>query len=242
VKGAIAQLGAQQIINFCGDGWTDLCQNNIVRDPLTNKITLVYLGYFNLATQKAAGVDVEASYRFPLMALAESLPGSISLRVLGTHTIKNQTTDGITPTVTESAGTTGSPDYRLTATASYELGKFTGGLTMRYFSDVVGNTLYIECQTDCPTSTANERTFDQYGYNGATYFDLSLGYKLDSMFGKEGSEGRLFFNVRNLTNKDPELIPGLGITGLSYIYSRASDSGRWDTLGRTYRVGLEFKF
>ncbi|HWK49829.1 MAG TPA: hypothetical protein VNR40_08065, partial [Steroidobacter sp.] len=111
---------------------------------------------------------------------------------------------------------------------------------VRSFSGVVADNDYIECRTGCPESTVYQRTFDRLGIDGATYLDASVSYRLTELFGSSG-DARVFLNVRNLLNTDPELTPQIGTTGLGYIYSR-SQNGRWDKLGRLLRAGFTYKF
>jgi outer membrane receptor protein involved in Fe transport len=245
IKDAIALVSASQVISLCSQGWDELC-GWITFDPAagapftaTSVITTVQQGNFNLAKQVARGVDFEASYRMPLSNISESIPGSMMFRLLGTRYITNETNNGITQ-ATEAVGQAGLPELIMTGTLSYTLGNFTGALTGRYFDDAVIDNTAVECSSGCPTSTELARTYDEIDLSGATYFDASLSWQFNSLLGRE-SENRVFFNVRNIADKDPELTPGVGTTGLSYIYSR-SQGGRWDKLGRTYRVGVEFKF
>ena len=239
IKDAIQLIGGSDVITLCYRGYDILCPR-ITRNA-EGVITTVEQGNFNFASQKASGIDIEASYNFGLAALVDSWVGNVTLRLMGTRYIENVSNDGFTEP-DDSVGTVGgTPETVLTGSVSYDLNRFATTLTTRYFSDVVMDNDYIVCQTNCPTSTTFARTFDQLGVDGGLYFDLSLSYRLESLFGVGTGEGRLYFNVRNLTNEDPELTPALGTTGLGYIYSR-SQNGRWDKLGRVYRLGMDFKF
>jgi iron complex outermembrane receptor protein len=238
IQDAIQLIGGSDIITLCYRGYDILCPR-ITRDG-SGTITTVEQGNFNFASQKASGVDIEASYNFGLASLVDSWNGNVTLRLMGTRYIENVSEDGFTEP-DDSVGTTGgTPETVLTGSVSYDLNSFSTTLTTRYFSDTVMDNDYIVCQTNCPTSTTFARTFDQLGVDGGMYFDLAMSYRFEQLFGA-AANARLYFNVRNLTNKDPELTPALGTTGLGYIYSRSQD-GRWDKLGRVYRVGMDFKF
>ncbi|MBM0106698.1 TonB-dependent receptor [Steroidobacter sp. S1-65] len=238
IKDAIQLIGGSDIITLCYRGYDILCPR-ITRNS-EGVITTVEQGNFNFASQQASGIDIEASYSFALSSLIDSWVGNMTLRLMGTHYIENISNDGFTEP-DDSVGTVdGTPETVLTGSISYDLSRFSSTLTTRYFSDVVMDNDYIVCRTDCPTSTTFARTFDQLGIDGGLYFDLSVAYRFDSLF-NAGAEGRVYFNVRNLTDEDPELTPALGTTGLGYIYSR-SNGGRWDKLGRVYRLGMDFKF
>src|SRR5690606_18694886 len=94
----------------------------------------------------------------------------------------------------------------------------------------------IECQTGCPASTPQNVTTDNNSVSAAFYVDLNLGYKI---YVGDTSSSELFFNVRNLTNADPE-ITARGPGGTSYDFPPTS-VGIYDTLGRVFRAGVRFK-
>jgi len=239
IKDAIQLIGGSDVITLCYRGYDILCPR-ITRNS-EGVITTVEQGNFNFASQKASGIDIEASYNFGLASLVDSWVGNMTLRLMGTRYLENISNDGFTEP-DDSVGTIGgTPETVLTGSVSYDLNRFSTTVTTRYFSDVVMDNDYIVCQTNCPASTTFARTFDQLGVDGGLYFDLAVSYRLESLFGAGTGEGRLYFNIRNLTNEDPELTPALGTTGLGYIYSR-SQNGRWDKLGRVYRLGMDFKF
>lgn len=241
VTDAIALVSANNVITLCYQGWSDLCPW-ITFDPAagapfssTSVITTVRQGNFNLAKQTARGIDVEASYSFELSAFS-NLPGTVSLRLVGSRYFENVTDNGFT--VPNEAVGASLPEVRLNGTVSYTLANFTAGLTTRYFSSTVNSNLSIECKTNCPPSDPTYITYDEIDRDGGLYFDLSLSYR-PQLFGN--MESRLFLNIRNLTNEDPELVPQISGSGsIPYIYSRTG--ALWDTLGRVYRLGMDFKF
>jgi len=237
LKDAVTLIGGSQTINLCYGGRPDLC-SKITR--VNGVITTVEQGNYNLARQKASGIDVDLTYTLPMSALLAAASGRLELRLTGTRYLENVTDDGIAPP-DDSVGTVaGVPSTVLTATVAYELDDFEATLSARSFSGVVADNDYIECRTDCPESTVYQRTFDRLGIDGATYLDASVSYRLTELFGGTG-DARLFLNVRNLLNQDPELTPQIGTTGLGYIYSR-SQNGRWDKLGRVLRAGFTYQF
>jgi len=233
VKDAITLIGGSQIINLCYGGRPDLCPK-ITR--VNGVITTVEQGNYNLAQQNVSGIDVQATYSLPLDRMVSSWKGDLNFRITGTHYRENLTDDGLS-LPDDIVGTTTQPDTIFNASIGYSLDRFQTSLTARGFNSSVLDNDYIVCRTNCPASTTFERTVDQQKVDGAVYYDLSLAYTFDQ-FGP--GEGRLFLNVRNLFNSDPELIPGFGTTGLPYIYSRSG--GRFDLLGRVIRAGVSFKF
>jgi iron complex outermembrane recepter protein len=242
ITDAIALVNASQVIAQCFQGFTQLCPW-ITFDPAggapfsgTSVISTVRQGNFNLASQKARGVDMEASYTLPLSTISEALPGELRFRLIGTRYIENIVDNAITPPI-DSVGTRTLPKFVSNNSLSYALQDFTGTLGVRYFSSSKIAATALACTTGCPTSIEQARTYDQIGLPDGLFMDLSLSYRFGSIFGRE-SQNRVFFNIRNIANKDPALTPGVGTTGLNYIYSR-SQNGRWDTLGRIFRLGVE---
>lgn len=236
IEDSIQQILAQNIVRLCYEGFSTLCPR-IYRDA-SNTIIRVEQGNFNIASQEASGVDIAASYSFSLSSLFERAPGDVALRLMGTRYIENVTDNKMTLPV-DSIGAVNAPKTVLTGSINYDLSRFSGGLTARYFSDVVLNNNGIQCTSGCPASTSASRTYDNKTIDGGFYLDLSLAYRLDDWLG--GTESKVFANVRNVLNEDPSLVPSSPLEGLGYIYSR-SEGGRWDKLGRVYRIGMQFRF
>jgi outer membrane receptor protein involved in Fe transport len=123
---------------------------------------------------------------------------------------------------------------------TYSNNPFSGTFSARGVSDgTYGNNL-IECVTDCPVQTAAERinhpTINVNHLAGAIYFDAALSYA----FGSESSaQTQVFFNVRNLTNKDPVIVAG-GPSGLPYD-TVTTNPANYDSLGRTFLAGVRIK-
>ncbi|GFE80147.1 TonB-dependent receptor [Steroidobacter agaridevorans] len=236
IDDSIQQILGQNIVRLCYEGFDSLC-SRIYRDG-NNMIYRVEQGNFNIANQEASGVDIEASYNFSLSSAFDGAPGDVALRLMGTHYIENVVDDTMT-LPTDSVGAVNAPENVYTAQLNYDLDRFSAGLTGRYFDDTVLNNNAFECTSGCPVSTSASRTYDTMTLDGGFYLDLSLAYRFDNFFGP--GRGKLFANIRNLLNEDPELVPQSPLEGLGYIYSR-SEGGRWDKLGRVYRVGMEFSF
>lgn len=237
VKDAVTLISGSQTINLCYGGRPDLC-SKITR--VNGVITTVEQGNYNLARQIARGIDVDATYHLPLSVLAADWRGDVIFRFTGTRYLENVTDDGIAPPDDSVGIVNGVPGTVLTASVAYEIDNLQASLSARSFSGVVADNDYIECRTDCPESTVQQRTFDRLGIDGATYFDASLSYRLTDLLGSRG-DAQVFLNVRNLLDKDPELTPQIGTSGLGYLYSR-SQNGRWDKLGRLLRLGVIYKF
>jgi len=233
---AIGNISAQQTLNECASGNQQIC------DAITfgpgNTIDLIRLQPFNLVNQVARGVDYEATYRMPMDSLVSAWSGNLTFRLLATNFLKNYSSNGInTPTDTAGQNTgSGPPDWRWNASVNYSAEKVALSLMARGISSGVYLNSNIECTSDCPRSDPDARTVDNNRIAGAVYLDASFAYKFDAF---EGTAGEAYFNVRNLTNKDPVIVaPGPG--GFAYEAPPANAT-LYDTLGRTYRVGFRVR-
>ncbi len=242
IKGAIGTVGAQQIVDFCFEGIQQYCAA-ITRGtspggaPIISRISI---SPFNLAVKEARGLDFDVSYRMALSDLSDSMNGNLSFRLLASHYIKNYENDGIvapTDTAGQNDGDeTPSWTYRISATYSND--PFTFTLTGRGVSSGTILNSNIECTTGCPTSTASNRTINNNHLAGAFYWDTNIAYKLSS-YGDDGLDVETFLNVKNITNKDPVIVPG-GPAGSAYG-TISTNQGVYDALGRVFRAGIRFR-
>ncbi len=242
IKDAVNQPNATDLVNLCFSGNQAAC-GSITRTTQNGAPFLfIQVQPQNFATEKARGIDFEASYRTPLASIFDSADGDISLRMLATRYLKYEINNGtVGSIIIDYAGTNGPggnsvPKWRLQSVLGYNLDPVNLGLTFRYISSGKNVATQIECQSGCPASTPQNLTADNNTIRAAYYLDLNVGYKFD--VGETGSS-ELFLNVRNLFNRDPE-IAARGPGGTSYDFPPTS-VGLYDTLGRVFRAGLRFK-
>jgi outer membrane receptor protein involved in Fe transport len=236
IKGAIATLSGQQIIDQCRDGVTSVCQF-LVRDPATNLLTQVLIKPANVISQGTKGIDLEMSYRFALASLVDDWNGGLTLRGFGNHVISRATNNpAAIPNVVEVAGTPAAPDFRYTASLAYDLDPITVTLTLNGVSSAVYNNERVICTTGCPLTTAGNPTYNLNDIDSARSFDLSLNYKV--LETDNGSVDAFFF-VKNIGNSMPPLIAGEVSAGL-FQSQATQDYADWRN-GRTFRAGVRFK-
>src|SRR5690606_29629184 len=126
IKDAIGTVNQQAIVDFCFEGNQQFC--DAITRGVENGVSVIEtirLSPFNLVTQLARGVDIEASYRMPIFA------GDLTVRALATHYLKLRSDNGInepTDTVGQNSGN-GPPDWRWTSTVSYRVQPLTVSLT-----------------------------------------------------------------------------------------------------------------
>lgn len=239
IKGALAQLGSQRIVDRCFAGDADLCSLIVRGAPAAGQqyglITHVNNLSRNLISQQARGIDFEASYNFPLSTVSEDWDGNLQLRGLATKVLRLDSVD-LDGVLQQGAGVggnavTGAPltadDFRYIVSLTYTNDVFTGTLTMRGEGDAVYHRGAIVCNSGCPVSTANAPTFSMNHIDGRKQFDLSLNYKF--MDGQVTT----FFVVDNLFNSLMSLRYG-PISNGYYANTNADE-------GRTFRLGMRFE-
>jgi outer membrane receptor protein involved in Fe transport len=236
IKDALGTVAAQDIINYCFQGNQSFC-DAITRSGNTGGYSDLQIRIvpFNLVNQIARGVDFEASYRAAMSDLVGNWRGDLTVRMLATHYLKDYSNNGInlpTDSVGENSDL-GPPKWRWSASASYGLDAFNVTLAARGVSSGTLDNTYIECASNCPASTIDHPTIDRNYLPGAVYFDAALAYKLLDA----GME--VFFNVRNIANKDPAIVPR-GPSGYPFDQFLANP-GLYDTMGRIYMLGVRFK-
>ncbi|MES2988348.1 MAG: TonB-dependent receptor [Pseudomonadota bacterium] len=227
LSGVISSLSAQQIVQFCFEGKSQFCGGFVLNSPVQGG-NFINVQPFNLASWKTSGFDIEASYQWqrPL-----GLPGSFTVRALGTHVrefLVNAGVAGVDVVDQAGANTGNTPDWKWLAVQTYSNDTFSLTVQERWFSNGVFGNQYVVCQTSCPASTGNHPTIDYNTMKGAFYVDIGGSFNVTSNITS-------FFKVDNLFDHDPAAAPQTN-TGLDV------NPALYDTLGRTYRLGVRFKF
>lgn len=227
LSGVVSTLSPDQIVRFCFEGNQAFCGGFVLDSPVQGG-NFINVQPFNLASWKTSGFDIEASYRWqrPL-----GLPGNFTVRALGTHVQEFSVRAGIRgvdPVDNAGANTGATPDWKWLAIQTYDTDTFSLLVQERWFSDGVFGNQYVVCQSGCPASTTNHPTIDRNFMPGAFYVDVGGSYKVT-----RGLEG--YFKIDNLFNVDPVPAPQTN-TGLDV------NPALYDTIGRTYRIGVRLNF
>ena len=226
LNGVVSTLSADQIVRFCFEGNQAFCGGFQLDGP--QGTNFVNVQPFNLASWKTSGFDIEASYQWqqPL-----GLPGTFTVRALGTHIRKfivNAGIAGVDPVDQAGANNGATPDWKWLAIQTYDSGRFSFTVQERWISDGTFGNQYVVCQSSCPASTANHPTIDYNRMKGAFYVDIGATFKF-------GDNLSIYGKVDNLFDKDPVAAPQTN-TGLDI------NPALYDTLGRIYRAGVRFNF
>jgi len=239
IKDALGNLTVQQTIDQCF-ATNDARFCSAIDFNADRTIALIRTQPFNLVNSIGKGLDIEAGYSLPVDTLISSGSGDLSLRFMATHYISRTEGNGLSPVI-EFAGqntftsSISTPDWRWRGQVGYSNDMFDVNIVARGVSSGVYLNSNVECLTGCPVSTVNKRTQDNNQIAGAVYFDTAFTYK----FAVSASDMEAYFNVKNVFDKDPPVVaPGPG--GFTYEAAPANPV-LYDTLGRTFRVGLRFR-
>ncbi|WP_241657471.1 TonB-dependent receptor plug domain-containing protein [Aurantiacibacter suaedae] len=234
IEGAVSTITAQQTVDLCFDGSEpELCDYIIYAAGSDTDVEFINRYPINFASQKSRGFDIEASYRAPIGN------GALTLRGLATYTIENVSDSGFE--VDDIAGVNaggGIPTlvYRVSAGYAFDSG-FSAVLVGRGFGDGVYDNDWIECTTGCPTSDNLNRTINTNSIKGTFYLDSNFNYD----FEVGGVEATALFAVKNVFDRAPVLI-GNGPFGNNTEAYPQTNRSLYDTLGRTFRLGLSIKY
>ena len=227
VEDVISSLPNQTLVDLCVAGNQEICATQQLTGPAGSNFVTAQA--FNLASLRSKGYDLELAYRTQPNPLG--IPGRLTFRALATHMKSFETRSGIPNTIpSEGAGVNlgNTPDWKVLATQSWDWNKWNLTLSERWVSDGVYSHEFIECQTDCPVSTPNNRTIFNNQMKGAFYVDIGASYKLTKQV-------TLYAKVDNAGNRDPVAAP-------QENPSYALNPALYDVLGRIYRVGLRYQF
>jgi outer membrane receptor protein involved in Fe transport len=223
IQDAIAQLGTQEILDRCYlQGAQDICaliSRNEVGVPFIRSIFNVFI---NISETVTSGVDIEASYRRPMRIFGGD--ESIAIRFFANYLEEvSSAFVGVAPL--NEAGELDYPEWLATASFTYNNGPFRFNWQTRFRDETVREMLYTE-----------GIDIENNSVSGRTYTNLNMSYDID--WGD--NTGQVYFYVGNLFDKDPALVAsGVGGTSGQVSYT---DNGVFDTLGRTYSLGVSFQF
>ena len=230
LEDAIDSLSADDIVNRCFEGLTDFCAA-ITADPSNPSRVLISRQPVNFSSILLRGVDLEATYRTRIAA------GNFTLRGLATRYIDNILTTGVAGVVPiNSVGTLGvgtgsqsiTPKWIYRFSAAYDTDAYSLTAVARGVSSGRYDATGIECQSNCPLSTAQFPTYADNSVSGAFYVDFNTTVKFDAL----GQGAEFFINVTNVFDAKPILLPETGL---------AANSTYSDLLGRAFRAGVRMK-
>jgi outer membrane receptor protein involved in Fe transport len=225
IQDAIAQLGTQEILDRCYlQGAQEICALISRNDTGTPFIRQIFNVFINIAETKTSGIDVEASYRKNDIRIFGGGDESIGVRFFANYLdeVSSQFV-GVVPL--NEAGELAYPEWLATGSFTYTNGPFSANWQTRYRDSTIREMLWVEGRDIADNSVS-----------GRTYTNVNLSYDLE--WGT--ATGQAYFYVGNLFDKDPPMVPGA--VGATTGTAAFTDNNRFDTLGRTYSLGVRFEF
>jgi iron complex outermembrane receptor protein len=217
IAGSIATLADDDVVDECF--FNQVLCDYVVRDDGGN-LTRVFRPYLNLDQAYVQGTDFEIDYRRDVNWLARA-DESFSVRILGgkldhrTNTVAGSVPD-------EFAGSLGYPDLTANATVSYGVGPWSVQLQQRYIDEVLLNRNWVS-GVDIDDNTIQSKSWT----------NLVFGYSHEQ---PNSGFWRLNFNVQNLFDDDPPIIPSTG----GGRFGAQITSNTYDVWGRRYELTFNY--
>jgi iron complex outermembrane receptor protein len=223
IAGAIATLTDDDVVDECF--FNNVLCENVIRDTGGN-LTRVLLPYLNLNRAYVQGIDFEIAYNRDVDWL-RSPNESFSVRALGGKLEnRNNTVEGSVPDEFAGSlfGPNAYPELTANVTASYRFGPWSLQVQQRYIDSIRLDRNWVE-GIDIDDNTIQSESWT----------DLVAGYgrEMDS-----GASWRLQFNVQNLFDDDPPIIPATG----GGRFGAQTVSNTYDIWGRRYQLGFNMEF
>jgi outer membrane receptor protein involved in Fe transport len=220
IKDAFTTPIADQVLQECAAGNQNFCAL-IRRDPTTNAITTLLVAPVNAAFEKTAGFDFQLDYVRP------ALGGKIDFSILGNYTTQQEV--NALGAIRNPLGSLnrvyeGFPKFRATIGLGYNQDRFGIQSQVRLIGAAKLNQFWTAADVDDNHVPA------------IAYVDLRANYYLDP-----GKKFQAYFAVDNLLAKDPPIIPNDPTAAFAYFFV-PTRTEIYDFLGRSYRVGVRFRF
>ena len=187
-------------------------------------------GFLNLGSINTKGIDFEVSYRFAIGHNA-----TLSSRLLATYVDKLiYNTTGLLA-VDRVGDLGGVPHWRWSLIETLNVGKVTINATGRY----VGSLNLDKTVVDPATSnTPGALAFPTI----KPYFYLNMGASI-KVIDTPNRKAEFFVNVNNLLDTQPPFTgTGLGSQSSAFIGYGYTNIGFYDVVGRSFAIGLRFKY
>jgi iron complex outermembrane recepter protein len=221
LQDAIFQIGTAEVLRRCNEGQTLFCRQ-LEFDGPGGALSQINTLPRNMASYKTDGLDVQLDYSLPLGA------GVLAFRAVGNHVFNlSQEQQGV---IYEAAGAIGAdnpvqgfPRTRFTSSATYTQGD----------SSLTAQVRFISAAKLVHNWTAKD--VDNNEVPAIAYLDLRASHDLtDGM--------QIFATIDNLLNKDPPNVAATPLRGQTAYYFTAVRGDIYDTIGRSYRAGVRFRF
>lgn len=214
IDGQIGSLSADDILRQCFEENVTVFCDAVTTGP-GGQIQGVVRQFENLDKFETRGIDFEAAYRTSVSRSAD-----MNFRVLANYTDKLATTAAASGVVRDTAGEFGTPHWTIVGTARYQGERFGAGVDLRWYEGGAIDNRLIEGEISRDGININK-------VDSTLYTNVSLDYDLSE---SKNNGIQLFARVANLFNQSPPFpITGEGQT-------------LYDPTGRSYKIGVRFKY
>lgn len=225
-KDAIAQLGAQIIVNNCHAGAQQFC-SLITRDPLTDQLVFVKNEYLNVSRAEVSGTDLELDYQHGIHLLGGGAE-RFNARLIGSYLAQNSVTNQALGTINY-AGQVGDgfnlPRFQLLSEVSYANGPYQVLLQERFIGRGVIDVSYVQ-----------GLDIDRNTVPSIAYTDLDLKYTRAPTGGWPLIE--LYAHITNLFDRAPPVVANY----TDFTGATPTNKTVYDVLGRRFTLGITVKF
>lgn len=218
IEDAISYYGGQTILDKCVDASSinNAFCGNIERAANGDLVSLTSSA-LNASKLTARGVDYEVRYSFALADLFKAEMGDLSLSLQGTHLLERDdySFQNEPDSVDQIDGELGDPEDAYNLNVTYRYGDLAVNWSHRYLDSMA---LY-DIGNARPESAAPSKT------GVVRYNDLRASYLFQEKL-------EVYTGVNNLEDQEPP----------AYLSGTGGGSGMYDTLGRSYYLGVNYTF
>jgi iron complex outermembrane recepter protein len=225
MKRGIGTPPLSTVQNFCNAGQQAFC-DFFTFNPTTGAPTALAIPTINLSSVKNAGIDFEVAYNLPLDRLSASLPGTLNFSLNGSYAIHLLVDTGVGDAIIDRAGENSSlsfpfalPRFRLNSQVTYSVGKVSLTAQVIHISKGV---------IDKTFNTAPSNTINNNVVPAVTYLNLFGRFNVSDKF-------EFFGGIKNVFSKAPPAVPNQSLNS-------ATEGAYYDTMGRYFQMGVDFKF
>jgi outer membrane receptor protein involved in Fe transport len=228
IKDAITNFAGANVANLCNQGQQRFC--DYFSFDANGSVTALYNPAINLGGLQNIGYDFVVSYRKDLAEISEKLSGVLTTNLSGTYTQHVYVNSGLPGTpIIDRAGDNGQaaqstggaiPWLRANLAVNYANGPLSLTTTLLYVSKGRLDNTY---NTGNPANTIDNNVVKEY-WNTGLFGSYNITRQL-----------QIFGGVQNLFNVEPSNSP-------YSVLNTAVSGAYYDKIGRTFQLGLDFKF
>ncbi|QJU59928.1 TonB-dependent receptor [Sphingomonas sp. AP4-R1] len=220
IDNVITAVPYLNILNLCVDSASgpDSFYCGLIQRNAAGQIVMIQASNYNLAAQRARGIDIGANYRHRIGS------GMLRMGLNGTYLLEQTTVASRGRAGVDYSGQWNYPRFKATMMLDYSIGKFSFGVNTRFISRSQFDL------TDASAETRDPGHVPAYVYN-----DLTVQFRPTDKYG-------LTFGVKNVSNVGifgplQDTAPGPNSSG-----GAQTGAGYYDAIGRYAFVKLDVNF